>query len=65
MEYIELMCADKGKRAFTCTLVICRYMIQATRKQMQNTRRTSTTVPLIERKKTVRLVRKQQPEELK
>lgn len=30
----------------TCTLVTCRYMMQAERKHMLKTRRTSTTVPL-------------------
>lgn len=39
---------DQGiKQAFTCNFVTCRYMIQATRKQMQKTSRTRTTVPLV------------------
>lgn len=38
---------DEEKAAvITCILVMCRYMIQATRKQMQKTSRTRTAVPL-------------------
>ncbi len=53
---------DRKAAVITCILVICRYMIQATRKQMQKTRRTSTTVPLSGKRgemKMARLVERQ------
>lgn len=43
---------NKGRKAavITCSRVTYRYMTQATRKQMQKTRRTSTAVPLGEKR---------------